>query len=86
MSVVATPAPAAADKSWRNIRFEVLEKLERRKATSLEIAPSMAMSRSTFKRRLADQGFTFRRIRDEVIQQVAARTLVDTNTKLSRES
>ncbi len=29
MSVVATPAPAAADKSWRNIRFEVLEKLEK---------------------------------------------------------
>jgi len=64
------------------VRLQVLEKLERRKATSQEIARSMAMSRSTFKRRLADQGFTFRRIREEVIQQVATKTLVETDTEV----
>ena len=28
MSAVSTATPAATDKSWRNIRFEVLEKME----------------------------------------------------------
>ena len=28
MSAVSTPAPAATEKTWRNIRFEVLEKME----------------------------------------------------------
>jgi len=62
------------------VRLRILENLERRKATSQEVARSMAMSRSTFKRRLAVQGLTFRRIRGEAVQQVATKALVETNT------
>ncbi len=58
-------------------RLYILEGLERGGANSSDIAQRMAMSRSTLKRRLASHGLTFRKLRDEVIRQVAGEALLD---------
>jgi len=60
------------------VRMHVLEGLEKGSAGSGDVAHRMAMSRSTLKRRLADCDLTFRRLRDEVIYQVATKALLDT--------
>ncbi len=65
-----------------SVRLQVLEKLERREAHASIIAQSLAMSRSTFKRRLAAEGLSFRQLREEVICGVASRALIDTEVEI----
>jgi len=65
-----------------DVRLQILERLERKEATAEKISHFMAMSTSTLKRRLARENQTFRKIRDEVIQQLAAKALVETQTEI----
>ena len=64
------------------VRLQILELLESGGANSRDIARNMAMSRSTLKRGLVAQGLTFRELRDEIIKEVACKTLLETDTEV----
>jgi len=64
------------------VRLQILEDLEKKKATIQEIAPLMAVSRSTFKRRLAVRGLSFRGLRNDVIRNVATKALMETDAEI----
>ncbi len=64
------------------VRLQILELLESGGANSQDIALNMAMSRSTLKRSLASRGLTFRGLRDEIIKEVACKTLLETDTEV----
>jgi len=64
------------------IRLQILEHMERGRATSRYIALRMGMSRSTLKRRLAADGLTFRELRRETIREVATRALSETDVEV----
>jgi AraC-like DNA-binding protein len=61
------------------VRLEILDLLESGEATADRVAKRMAMSRSTLKRRLAQEGSSFRALRDEVVCEVASQALAETN-------
>jgi len=63
-------------------RMLILEGLELGCANSSDIARRLAMSRSTFKRRLGKEGLSFRMLRDEIIRQVAMDALRNTKAEV----
>ena len=63
-------------------RLLILEGLELGNANSSHIARMLDMSRSTFKRRLAKEGGSFRALRKEIIRQVAVDALKNTEVEV----
>lgn len=63
-------------------RMLILEGLELGSANSSDIARRLAMSRSTFKRRLGKEGLSFRKLKDQIIQQVASEALINTEAEV----
>jgi AraC-like DNA-binding protein len=68
-----------------DVRLHILSQLESG-ANSQDIARSMAMSRSTFKRRLAARRLTFRELRNDITKQVAIKALSETGVDISQLS
>jgi len=64
------------------VRLQILEQLERGAAKAAVIARRMAMSLSTFKRRLQRESLQFRALRDSVIRDVATRSLLETDLEI----
>jgi len=65
------------------VRLQILERLEAREANADAIAQRMAMSLSTFKRRLAQDNLNYRALREDVIRDVASKALVETDLSVS---
>jgi AraC-like DNA-binding protein len=84
LAIVISQAEAAlatygeGEIAW-SVRLELLELLEAQDATAETVAHRLSMSRSTLKRRLRQEGLTFREVKDSVILELAQRTLAETD-------
>ena len=72
-----------SDAFEATVRLQILETLEQGSASLDNVARSLALSRSTLKRRLAACGRTFRELRDGIVGEVSTRALVETETDVS---
>jgi len=66
-----------------HIRLLIMKNIEHGGADSKTIASQMCMSRSTFKRRLANRNLKFRSMRDCVIREMSKRALAETSISVS---
>ncbi len=64
------------------VRLHILEEMETGGATVPNVARHLAVSKSTLKRRLSARGLSFRKIRDDVLLQIATKALTETNTEI----
>lgn len=67
-----------------NVKLSIMELLESGNAGIDTIARRLAMSRTTLNRRLAREGTSFRKLRDDVIFQVSSQVLRDTDIEVGR--
>ena len=65
-----------------DVKLKILEEMEHGSASVEDVANTLALSRTTFKRRLTEQGTTFRKLRDEIILEVAGRALLRTQAEV----
>jgi AraC-like DNA-binding protein len=64
--------------AW-SVRLELLELLDGGDASADSVARRLSMSRSTLKRRLRNEGLTFREVKEAVILELAKRALSETD-------
>lgn len=64
------------------VKLKILADMDQGGARVEDVACAMALSRSTFKRRLTERGTTFRKLRDEVILEVAGQALLKTQAEV----
>ena len=65
------------------VKAELLNRIGSRDASLEEIAHSLNLSRSTLERRLSAQDTSFRKVKDEIVHQLATKALDDTNARIS---
>ena len=65
------------------VRMQIVENLERRCCNAPTIAKAMHISVSTFKRRLLELNLGFRKLRDEIVLQIAEQALAETEAPVS---
>jgi AraC-like DNA-binding protein len=71
------------DDLVRNVRLLILESLERGQFDEASIASKLGVSLSTLKRRLKQKGFTYRELRDGVVEDIAKSALGQTKVPIS---
>jgi len=65
------------------VRLLILENLARGNVAEAEIARSLYVSVSTLKRRLGQEGCSYRRLRDDVIKQISQKALSESQAPIS---
>jgi AraC-like DNA-binding protein len=71
------------DDLVRQVRLLILESLDREQSDEASIAGKLGVSVSTLKRRLKQMGFTFRELRDGVVEDIAKAALGQTRVPIS---
>jgi AraC-like DNA-binding protein len=71
------------DELVRQVRLLILESLDRRQSDEASIARKLGVSVSTLKRRLKQTGFTYRELRDGVVEDIAKAALGQTGVPIS---
>jgi len=71
------------DDLVRQVRLLILESLDRGQSDEASIASKLGVSVSTLKRRLKQMGFTYRELRDGVVEDIAKAALGQTKVPIS---
>jgi len=71
------------DDLVRQVRLLILERLDRGQSDEASIASKLGVSVSTLKRRLKQRGFTYRELRDGVVEDIAKSALGQTKVPIS---